>query len=247
MSKVDQNDKNFDDKFKLISDEDFIKYTKKNYINMLNFFDKHPELNNKYIHISLDELSKDDIKDASGFYSNSVMYKNPSGLWFGFGRNWIDEIKNFGDTNKWLRSTYIYEVVPNNILEIKGIKEFKKFIDKYKNPDKKLKVYNVINWSKLHKDYNGISIYPFLGDELLGNNCKMIGVTTLGMPGTEDDIRDAYQSFYENLLGKNWKKNYGALSEWYRFWDIPSGVIWNRNGVKELKLIKKLDTFKELM
>ena len=246
---VDDNFK-ISDGMKELTEEIYIKYGEKNFKELSKIVNKK-ENKNKYIHLS--KFHIDNVEPSKSFINPNNIYQNPQGLWVSIGGSWLDivlsMIEQSGQPNQWSTATFIYEIIPNNnVLMIKNTKEFKKFIDDYKMPDKKIKIYNVIDWNKLKKKYSGLIINPYLADELLGKNAEAIYIKNYNNNKYPANIYfKALQEWYEKLLGKNWKKNYAALSEWYRHWDCASGVIWNNKGVKEIKLIEKLDTYKDLI
>jgi len=251
--------KNNENEFVKLSDDDMKNYIKKNIESVNSFFKNNPKYKNKFIHFSLYPINSytanynfeksKNVKSKDFKYYNKTLYKNPDGLWLSDGPAWInffdvDDINNcnnINNINNWIASSYLYDVdINKTVLQIKNINQFKKFINKYKLPDNKIKIYNVIDWKKVYKDYNGLIITPYLADNILGKHANTITIST------NHKNLDPLQYYYENLLGKKWKKNIVALSEWYRHWDISSGVIWNIKGINNINLITKLNSYNDL-
>ena len=193
---------------------------------------------NKFYHISNKPIKniKNTKDDNASWFSSP--YSNPKGLWISYGPAWIDFVNTLGNKLTWTLATYVYEIQLNKtVLHIKNIKEFEKFINTYKNDDDVITFDNVINWKKVKNDYDGLVIYPYLGNEIWG-----IYATEFGFYGYGSAIND----YIIGIIGEKWKHNLYFLAEWYRHWETSSGVIWSNSGIKNYKLVKRLTTFDKL-
>lgn len=210
--------------------------SKKNYLNILRFL-KEENYENKFYHLSIKPIKdlKDSFSDKKSWLTDSIYY-NPKGLWISCGDAWIRWAGN--DVHQWSLSTYIYEVtVTPTVLRISSLSELEKFIKKYKFPNSRLKIYNVINWKKVKEEYDGLIICPYLGDEIWGKKANKFGLY-----GDNKKIEE----YIKKLVGDSWKNSIYFLAEWYRHWETATGTIWRVTGIKNIKLIKKLDTFENL-
>ena len=84
------------------------------------------------------------------------------------------------------------------------------------------------------KDYDGLVICTYLGDEIWGKNYIDFSIS-----GNKNTIND----YIINIIGEEWKNKLYFLAEWYRHWDTSSGVIWSMEGLDDFKLAKRLTTF----
>jgi hypothetical protein len=124
----------------------------------------------------------------------------------------------------------IYEVklYDENILYINNLDELINFHEKYAIYDKN-KGYN-INWRKVKKIYDGLIICPYLGYQIWSKNNVTKRIYPLHITSNESNyIKDGLK---ENIM----KYPYFYL-EWYKHWDVASGVIWRKKSVKEINLI----------
>jgi hypothetical protein len=161
------------------------------------------------------------------------LYYNPHGLWISCGLSWQSFVGN--TPSQWSLGTFIYEItLSDSVLKISNIKELKGFIKKYKYPNNKLKINNIINWTLVKKDYDGLLICPYLGNKIWGKHANMMGLY---------GNFEAINNYIEGIVGKRWKTKLYFLAEWYRHWETSTGVIWKTTGIKKLILIKKLGTF----
>jgi len=248
------NYEKIDDKFKDLDfetiDKNMIILLKKNLKDTIKYIDTKGH-KNKFYHISIRPIGE--IYDDS-LYGNlmggmSSVYYNPTGLWISQGSEWM---KFINETHyRWSFATHIYEIETNDktVLNISNLDEFKKFIKKYKNPIEKLTIDNVIDWKRLQNDYDGLIISPYLGNKIWGqyaNELAIIydrGFNYSKGPGPKKLFND----YIKNLIGDKWKDNIYFLAEWYRHWEIGSGVIWKKRGITNITLVKKLDTFDSLL
>ena len=246
IEQINDKFKNVDKKIIIKTIDDLIH---KNLKNMIHTIDKNGG-KNKYYHISIrpiEEIYDSDTLSGSLMGDDSI-YNNPYGLWLSCGSEWMKFIKQ--SDYKWTIATYIYEItVSNNVLKISNLRGLKKFIEKYKNSDKILSIENVINWTRVKKEYDGLIICPYLGDEIWGkysNELSIVAKNTFGNakgPGPKVMFND----YIKKIIGSKWKNNIFFLTEWYRHWEVGSGVIWRKKGVADFTLFKKLDTFNSLL
>jgi len=89
-------------------------------------------------------------------YQQSIGMK-PQGLWYGFGKEWIDWVES--EMPQW-KGEYIYNMNVNdsNILQIKDYSEIINFTNKYIMIPS---TYH-INWNKVSFNYDGIEINPYI-------------------------------------------------------------------------------------
>jgi hypothetical protein len=80
-------------------------------------------------------------------------------------------------------------------------------------------------------------ICPYLGNEIWGDKAN-----TMALEGEPDTI----QQYVEKIAGDSWKSNIFFTAEWYRHWETGSGVVWRASGIKDFKLVERLDTFNNI-
>lgn len=215
----------------------FLKYKKKRK-DLIKFLDKNYK--RKYIHLSNKELTLNKFKNLSknnsswlGLPKKIFKYYNPRGLWISCGSDWIKFIdkeiaylQNPIDT--WSKCKFIYEIIINEkeVLKINKVKDLINFHKKYGKYYKKTKSYD-INWKLVKKEYYGLIICPYLGDKIWKN-------TNLYFY-----LNNKSYKYIKNSIANNIKKYPKFYLEWYRHWESGSGVIWNKKGINEIKLIKK--------
>jgi hypothetical protein len=198
----------------------------------------HDSLGNCLYHMSRDPIEKiiDTLHVKDSWMGNSI-YQNPYGLWFSCGDEWMKYSKKY-ELSSWNMYTYLYEIkISQNVLKINNLKEFKNFINKYKNIGDELTFDNVINWVSVKNDYDGLLICPYLGNEIWGDRANEISLR---------GDKHLINNYIVKAVGNKWKKNIYFLAEWYRHWETATGVVWNSKGIVELNLIKRMTTFEEL-
>ncbi len=104
-------------------------------------------------------MSKIPIALEKRNYNQSYGAK-PSGLWYGFGKEWLDWIDS--EMPEW-KGNYIYKIYINNsnILQIKDYLEIEKFNKEYLLKKSKLETY-YIDWNRVSLKYDGIEINPYM-------------------------------------------------------------------------------------
>ena len=171
------------------------------------------------------------------------MHYNPAGLWFSCNDDWINLFLNYY-TQKNIKFSidnvtnllyfypkYVYFVnIPKNkpIIYIKTKKDLDIFIKKYSNIKKATDLSNIIDWKKLYKKVDGIQICPYMKEifknkhlnnfshsERTGFDFMNLLIRVIRNEITKDDIR----------------------KEWYREWDVGSGVIWRIKGITIKEII----------
>jgi hypothetical protein len=212
-----------------------IKIKKKKIDDIINFLDE--KYKNKFIHLSDKPISIDDFKNSNKInesWLGGKVYCNPTGLWFSCGSNWIKWVQkwNTNYTSRWTNAKYIYEIEDNkeSVLHIKSYKELLKFHKKYAKYTEKDGYH--INWQIVKKEYDGLVICPYLGDKIW-DKINGYNVDSFRIFNTE------YQ-YIKGTLGKNIMKYPEFYLEWYRHWETSTGVIWRKNGIVNIKLIKDL-------
>lgn len=218
-----------------VSEEKLDYLVKKNRKALIQTMDKEPQ---SFYHVSLEPIPKLKMNPRKLFVSwlENPNYFNPMGFWISKGSDWIKWLPHSSQIS-WNMATYIYKVVPSKtVLRIHHEEQFLRFVQTYRN--KKCRTINcVINWKKVAKDWDGLIISPYLGEKLLGK-----GATYINWEGDPKYVTN----FYQKILGSDYDKNPAFLSQWYRHWEIASGVIWHKRGIQDFYLVKKLDTFDHL-
>lgn len=215
------------------SDEKLFKIANKNVRDTQKFINKH-KLKNLFLHFSLNKIEKFDSKlDSSKNKSNNLYYK-PKGLWISHGSSWLDYIEsNIKIANETNLFGYIYKIdIFDSIKLITNKDDLFKFIKLYKKKPNDIKIYDIMDWDRIKKDFDGLIITPWLGDKIWhlssSENMEIIG-------------GEIVHDFFVDLIGSKWKNNMMLLSEWYRKWNCASGVIWNTKGIASCDLIKQID------
>jgi len=219
---------------KIIDDKLLQKLAKKNDAKIKQTISKQKNFKHKYYHVASQPFKNIEDKDQDKTsWVGCGLYTNPQGVWISCSLSWQKYIGN--KPNQWSLATYIYEVVPSDtILKISSLKELKKFIDEYMNEKKHLKIYDVIDWDRVKKDYDGLIICPYLGNKIWGKNANKFC-----MWGDKKQL----DHYVQKVVGNEWKNSIFFLAEWYRHWEEASGVIWKKDGIDDIRLIKKLDTY----
>lgn len=130
---------------------------------------------------------------------NNSLDRKPFGLWYGFGKNWL----NWSGRNRD-KKEYIHEIEINdlNIFKISNDEGLSDFSKKYAATGLSSRIYGTdtdvgigseffrhsfINWKKVSDEYDGIEINP----RMMCCNPK------------------------------------GEIIHWYYGWDVASGCVWN--------------------
>lgn len=189
-----------------------------------------------YIHISPTEIK--DVKNTNEKMrlSNKYFNYNPSGLWFSCGIEWIDLLLSNSENmvNYNINYAYQFNLNESKIYNISTKNQFFKLINDYQ---KKLPegLGDIMNSNKIRKDYSGLKICPYRFDVLNP-------VITETVKGESIRTQKVSKKILSKVLGKDITvEKYNLMTEWYRHWDVASGVIWNKNGLDSLKLLAKYD------
>ena len=216
-----------------------IKIKEKKINDLIKILDK--SYKNKFIHISPIPFNIENFKNTnkinySRYRFGNLVYYNPVGLWFSCGSNWLKWVKswNIDYTSQWTNSNYIYEIETNKdtVIHIKTYKELVKFHKKFAKYSEKKGYY--INWNSVKKIYDGIVICPYLGNKIWNK--------IYGQKIDEFEIYNREYQYIKQVLGKNIIKYPQFYLEWYRHWETSTGVIWRKNGIKNINLILDLST-----
>ena len=212
-------------RYKIVSQKKIRDIMNENYIKINKIIKKNNT--NGYYHLSTKPLSTliDTSKKGTTYIGNTNLYYHPVGLYFSCGIKYFEKEKS-------LYYSYVYELKFNkSVLKITSLKSFVNFINKYKYSQSKIKIYDILDWKQVKKDYDGIIICPNLHKQIFGNTKPLL---------------DIYED--ENIIQKNILEKYGTawyeelilLSEWFRNWR-EEGVVWRPIGIKEIRLIDKLN------
>jgi hypothetical protein len=227
-------------KYKYIDSNTLENLSMANYTALTDFITSHG-MQNSILHLSNRLI--ENVADTSAIthsWLGNGMYFNPSGLWVSCGSAWIDFIGSGGAVNRWAMAQYVYSVrVQDTVRQIHSIDEFKQFVKEYKKPNDVIKINDTMDWDRIKEKYDGLIICPYLGDELWGGNANR-----MSMYGDPVSI----ENYFKKLLGDvEWMNNPTVLSEWYRHWETATGVIWRDHGIRDMMLVKRLDTFDHLI
>lgn len=223
----------YDERIHTYIDDDMLKKISKNNDKKIKAVIKSQHnYKKKFYHICTRQFEYP-INDKETDYTSWLggnLYKNPKGIWISCGLSWQKYIGN--EPNQWSLGTFIYQIEPTDtVLHISSVKELKKFINNYKNNN--MVFTDIINWKMVKKDYDGLIICPYLGNEIWG-----LGANKFGMWGDKNKLNE----YIDKMTGSDWKNDLYFTAEWYRHWEEASGVIWKPStGLKSIKLIKKID------
>jgi hypothetical protein len=116
-------------------------------------------IRNKYPNKRVIMSHEPEIEFRNTPISDQSIKSKPKGLWYGFGTSWLDWIKS--EMPHWERDyMHIIEINPDKILTINSREELDLFTKKY--GAKLSDYYNLIDWSKVAKDYSGIEIPTYI-------------------------------------------------------------------------------------
>ena len=222
-------------RYKIVSNETLRTIGKHNYKKILKIIkENNPD---GYYHLSMKPLSGfiDMSQKGTTYMGKTNLYYNPIGLYVSCGKNYYDvNVQKAHDhfVDDSIYHSYIYELKINtSVLQIKNLKSFINFIYKYKYPDSKITITDILNWKKIKTQYDGLVICPILHKKLFGENKKLLDIYQ-----DENIIQEKILEKY----GDSWKENLMLLSEWFRGWRCQ-GVIWRQTGLKQINLIEKLN------
>jgi len=211
--------------YKIISKIKLMNIEKENYIKIKNIIKENNV--DGYYHLSMKPLLTliDTSQKGTTYSGNTNLYYHPVGLYVSCGIKYFEKEKS-------THYSYIYELQFNkSVLKITSLKDFIKFINKYKYLDSKIKIHNLLDWKQIKKNHDGIIICPNLHKQIFGNTQALLHIY-----GDENIIQKNIIEKY----GKNWSKELIFLSEWFRNWR-QEGVVWRPTGIKQIKLIDKLN------
>lgn len=150
-------------------------------------------------------LSTKPIEELKNVNPEGSELGKPLGLWYGFGSNWINFIKDgvtwdadYGTTLKSVigDEIYIYKIYLDlsNIIILNTNDKVYDFCEEYSFGDK-------IDWTKVSKKYKGIEIPNF----------ESLGVRSW------------------------WKDKRDNKYEWLYTWDVNSGCIWDVSAITKYR------------
>jgi hypothetical protein len=150
---------------------------------------------------------------------NNVSFK-PHGLWFAYGDDWIQYLKqsNFRMTTY----NYLYEIELNmhKVYQINNLDTLQQFASKYVIP------------SKQKANFDGVNILTAINWGQFINDTKASGIVI------SPNFKKLY---YKYLKNQHQMKDYFKLLEWYISWDVASGAIWYNDAIKATYLIYRRD------
>ena len=171
-------------------------------------------------------------------HEEKSLYHRPQGLWISCGTSWLDYVsKTITVPHKYNLFSYTYKLeLFDSVKIISEKEELHKFIKKYKKKPDDIRLYDVMDWDKVKKDFTGVVITPYLGTKIWRDSADEMKIS--GAESAHD--------FFSDLLGAKWKNNMLLLSEWYRSWKCASGVIWSLEGIASFSLVKRTNYKKYL-
>ena len=225
------------ERYFVFPEEQIYKIGKKNIHEVKKFIIKN-KLKDSFLHFSIEHIKKLDTINDSLIKPNinKSVYNNPHGLWLSHGTSWLDYVElNIKTPSSWNLFSHIYKIeIYDSVKLITTKDDLFKFIKTYKHKPTDIKFYNIINWTKVKKDWDGVIITPWLGNKIWHST-----------PNPNDKFEfkggESAHEFICELMGARWKNNNLILSEWYRSWECASGVIWNVQGISSCDLIKQTD------
>lgn len=221
----------------LLSTQELYHIAQQNVADMKRYIIKK-EYTNSFIYHSTKELKRLSIPEE---YTNTKksLYHKPQGIWISCGISWLNYIEQkIKEPHKWNLFSYTYKIeLFDSVKIISEKEELHKFIKKYKKKPDDIRLYDVIDWELVKREYNGLVITPYLGNKIWRESNDVMKIH--GAESAHD--------FFVDLLGSKWKNNMLLLSEWYRSWECACGVIWNLNGIASFKLLKKTNFTKYLL
>lgn len=149
----------------------------------------------------------------------STNYK-PNGFWFASGDEWLKYITKEKFRIHDYNYLYEVEIYKNQVLEISTLQELREFASKYKEeqptygynlPIDDVQVKHLIDWNKVSQETGKSGI-------IINTNFKQLYNTY--------DKRHQIEQYFKDI-------------EWYITWDVASGSIWRKNGIKKMTLIYK--------
>lgn len=212
-----------------LSDEELMTLVNKNLTSVIKYIIKH-NWTTSFFYFSTTELKKLSMPIIQE-HKHKSLYNKPQGLWVSCGIEWLEYVKkNYNVPNKYNLFSYTYKLeLYDNVKMINDKEGLMQFIKKYKKKSEFIRVYDIIDWERVRNDYAGLVITPHLGNKIWHesyNNMRIEGA-------------EAVHDFFVDLLGQNWKNKPLLLCEWYRSWEVASGVIWNSSGIASFDLIKE--------
>ena len=224
-------------RYKIINSKKLNDLESKNYTKIKHIIKENGE--NKLYHLSTKPLSQllDTSLKGTTYIGKTNLYYHPVGLYMSCGMKYF--------TEGLLHYSYVYEIQLNpSVLKINTIKEFINFIMKYKHNDKTIKIYDILNWKKIKKQYDGICICNNFRAKIFGNTKDMLSEYGNDNIDNEKNLMTIYNKVNNIPVEKqnDWKNDIYFLSEWYRNWGSES-VVWRPSGIKLIRLIEKTNTF----
>ncbi len=164
-------------------------------------------------------ISKDPIEKFISKRQRIEM--KPTGIWYGFNDSWFDWMMEAGCN--WFQP-YIYEVVVDEerVLRISNLDEFDEFEDEYGS----LPAY-MLRAKNAGLDF----MLPAMPDMM----------RRLSLHIDWPKLSKQYSAL--EITPYQWKRRLESI--WYYGWDCASGCIWNRKGLKELRLFAQYDPDKK--
>ena len=215
-------------KYIAMSRHELMRIAQKNISSTKNYITRN-RFSTSFFYFSTKLIKRLDI-DATLDDSNTI-YKKPPGMWVSLGTSWLDFVERFPEPNKYNLFSYTYKIELFNSVKIISDKEsLFAFIKKYKKKED-IRIYDVLDWDKIMKDYGGLIITPHLGNKIWRDNYE-----TFNLPGAE-----VAQDWISDVVGSKWKNSDLLLTEWYRGWSCAGGTIWRPDAVASINLVKTTD------
>lgn len=143
----------------------------------------------------------------------------PEGMWYGFGDSWMSWVMSEVD-GSWLQP-YVYEVIPKEgkVLRITNEEEFEAFEDKFWGFPEHMR-------EQMDRDWK-------FRDLMMPNHYGMRFINYIDWKR----VAEVYCGL--EITPYLWEKRLESM--WYYGWDCESGVIWHKDGIKEVRLFAEYD------
>jgi hypothetical protein len=107
---------------------------------------------------SIDLARKYDQYDGKSTHTSFYKWK-PNGLWYAFGRRWIEFHPSFHHEDHNLPPLFELEVDTSNFLKLTCEEEIFAFNKRYRLDDHESEF--LVNWSEVASKYDGLEVAPF--------------------------------------------------------------------------------------
>jgi len=219
---------------------------------------------NKFIHVT--DNGELNLNETFGYNENSEKINDVdidnelNGLWLSCGSNWIKwamlKSDDYCFNENFLTSEFIYEIETKGkkILYINTLDELIDFHNKYSYFIENVG-YNIY-WDKVKKIYDGIIIDTSLAYNIweklnnigeLDKTCDKVSIDNNLYVSDMNKNKEDETMFFINPMAKDNKadnlkesmlKHANFYLNWYTKWGTFTGILWNKNTIKKVKILK---------